>query len=248
MLWLARSNYEIQFEQESPLSERVIFPVSTTEAAGIEDARFVRFVNEDGQVTYYATYTAFDGWNVLTQLLETTDFLNFNVHTLNGIYAESKGMALFPRRVDGRYAMISRVDGENLFLMYSDNISFWDHVEPLQAPVFPWEVVQIGNCGSPIETEAGWLMLTHGVGPMRRYCIGAVLLDLDNPSHIIGRLPAPLLSPEQDEREGCVPNVVYSCGGMIHNDSLVIPYAFSDSASRLATVPLSKLLGALTAP
>jgi len=245
MLWLARSNYEIQFEPDSLLAERVIFPVSTTDAAGIEDARFVCFTDDDGQVTYYATYTAFDGRSILTQFLETRDFLNFNIRTLNGIYAESKGMALFPRRVNGQYAMISRVDGENLFIMYSDNIAFWDRAESLQMPLFPWEVVQIGNCGSPIETEAGWLMLTHGVGPMRRYCIGAVLLDLDNPSRIIGRLSEPLLVPEKDEREGYVPNVVYSCGAMIHNDRVVIPYAFSDSASRVATVPLDKLLDAL---
>jgi predicted GH43/DUF377 family glycosyl hydrolase len=248
MLWLARSNYEIQFEEDSLLSERVIFPISSTEAAGIEDARFVRFVEDDGQATYYATYTAYDGRNILTQLLETKDFLRFKVHTLNGVYAESKGMALFPRRVNGRYAMISRVDGENLFIMYSDNIHFWDHVEPLQMPLFPWEAVQIGNCGSPIETEEGWLMLTHGVGAMRRYCIGAVLLELNNPSKIIGRLPEPLLAPAQDEREGYVPNVVYSCGAMIHNKLLVIPYAFSDSASRVATVPIRKLLDALTSP
>ena len=246
MLWLARSNYEILFEQDSLLSERVIFPISTTEAAGVEDARFVRFVEDDGQITYYATYTAYDGRNILTQLLETKDFLRFKVHTLNGVYAESKGMALFPRRVNGRYAMISRVDGENLFIMYSDNIHFWDHVEPLQTPLFAWEAVQIGNCGSPVETDAGWLLLTHGVGAMRRYCIGAVLLDLDDPSKIIGRLPEPLLAPAQDEREGYVPNVVYSCGAMLHNDLLVIPYAFSDSASRVATVPISKLLDALT--
>ena len=248
MLWLARSNYEVRFEQNSLLSERVIFPISTTEAAGIEDARFVCLVEDDGQKTYYATYTAYDGRNILTQLVETKDFLRFKIHTLNGVYAESKGMALFPRRVNGRYAMISRVDGENLFIMYSDNIHFWDHVEPLQVPLFAWETVQIGNCGSPIETDAGWLMLTHGVGAMRRYCIGAVLLDRDDPSKIIGRLPDPLLTPAQDEREGYVPNVVYSCGAMIHNDLLIIPYAFSDSASRVATVPVSKLLDALTSP
>lgn len=248
MLWLARSNYEILFDGDSLLSERVIFPISSTEAAGIEDARFVRFAEDDGRGTYYATYTAYDGRNILTQLLETEDFLRFQVHTLNGVYAESKGMALFPRRVNGRYAMISRVDGENLFLMYSDNIHFWDHVELLQMPLFAWEAIQIGNCGSPIETEAGWLLLTHGVGPMRRYCIGAVLLDLDDPSKVIGRLREPLLAPARDEREGYVPNVVYSCGAMIHNDLLIIPYAFSDSASRVATVPLGKLLAALAGP
>ncbi len=248
MLWLARSNYEIRFDPETQLSERVIFPISTTESAGIEDARFVRFVEDDGEVVYYATYTAYDGRNILTQLLETRDFTCFKMHTMNGVYAESKGMALFPRRVKGNYAMISRVDGENLFIMYSDNIHFWDRIEPLQMPFFPWEAVQIGNCGSPIETEAGWIMLTHGVGPMRRYCIGAVLLDRENPSKVIGRLPEPLLSPTQDEREGYVPNVVYSCGAMIHNDLLIIPYAFSDSASRVASVPVGKLLHALTGP
>jgi len=178
-------------------------------------------------------------------LLETKDFLTFKVSTLNGKHANSKGMALFPRKIGGQYAMISRVDGENLFLMYSHDIRFWHVAHKIQEPDYPWEFVQIGNCGSPIETEAGWLLLTHGVGPMRRYCLGATLLDLVDPSKILGHLPEPLLAPNAQEREGYVPNVVYTCGALIHNGELIIPYAMSDSASTVATVSVADLLGAL---
>ena len=244
--WLADSNYELSFPEKLNMSERIIFPVSPNESNGIEDARFVRFVDDDdGKVTYYATYTAYNGRTILPQLIETRDFLHFRVLTLNGTAVQNKGMALFPRRVNGRYAMLSRQDDENLFIMFSDNPHFWNDHQLLMRPAELWETFKIGNCGSPIETEAGWLVITHGVGPMRKYCIGAALLDLDDPTKVIGRLCEPLLSPHGNEREGYVPNVVYSCGALIHNGELVLPYAMSDKASAIVSVPLDKLLGAL---
>ena len=246
MHWLAESNYEIHFPPSSDISERIIFPVSPNESNGIEDARFVRFVEDDGSVLYYATYTAFNGRVILPQLIETADFLNFRVLTLNGQAVQNKGMALFPRRIDGRYAMLSRQDDENLFLIYSDNPHFWSDPELLQHPQQSWELVKLGNCGSPIETEAGWLVLTHGVGPMRKYCIGATLLDLQNPKKIIGQLEEPLLKPEGNDREGYVPNVVYSCGSLVHNRRLIMPYGVSDTASSIVTIELDELLARLT--
>jgi predicted GH43/DUF377 family glycosyl hydrolase len=245
ILNLAKSNYEFFYTPDQPLTERVIFPTSPNESNGIEDARFVKFVEEDGRTLYIATYTAYDGRVTIPQLLETTDFLHFKVITLNGREVQGKGMALFPRRINGHYAMISRQDGENLFLMYSDDLHFWNTRQPLMKPTYSWEFVQIGNCGSPIETEAGWLVLSHGVGPMRKYSIGAFLLDLHDPSKVIGRLPHPLLSPDETEREGYVPNVVYSCGGIVHNGILILPYAMSDSASSFATIPLADVLAAM---
>ena len=245
--WLAKSNYEVAFDPRVPLSERIIFPVSDNESNGIEDARFVQFTDDDGERSYYATYTAFNGKVILPQILQTTDFLKFKVNTLNGRAAHNRGMALFPRKIDGRYAMISRQDGENLFLMYSDNAHFWEEMQPLLRPTYPWEFMQLGNCGSPIETEAGWLLLTHGVGAMRKYCIGAILLDREDPGEVIGRLAEPLLSPNQNEREGYVPNVVYTCGALVHGGKLVMPYAMSDSASSIAIVSLDELLGCLLA-
>jgi predicted GH43/DUF377 family glycosyl hydrolase len=246
MHWLAESNYEIHFAPSSEMSERIIFPVSPNESNGIEDARFVRFVEDDGSITYYATYTAYNGRVILPQLIETGDFLNFRVLTLNGRSVQNKGMALFPRRIDGRYVMLTRQDDENLYLAFSDNPHFWIDPVLLQEPQQPWEFVKLGNCGSPIETEAGWLVLIHGVGPMRKYCIGATLLDLQDPSKIIGRLKEPLLSPQENEREGYVPNVVYSCGSLIHNGRLILPYGVSDTASSIVTVELNELLAALT--
>lgn len=246
VLGLAKANYEIQCDPESDVSERVIFPYSPTEISGIEDARFVEFA-DDGGKRYYATYTAFDGNVTFPQLVETTDFLRFRVGTLNGPEVKNKGMALFPRKIHGLYAMLSRQDGENLYLMYSDMLHFWYTKQILLKPTYPWEFVQVGNCGSPIETDAGWLVLTHGVGAMRKYSIGALLLDRDDPSRVIGRLSSPLLSPNESEREGYVPNVVYSCGGLVHNGLLVIPYAMSDYATTFATVPLQELLEAMTA-
>jgi predicted GH43/DUF377 family glycosyl hydrolase len=243
--WLADSNYEMRFSPKLALSERIIFPVSANESNGIEDARFVRFVDDDGTVTYYATYTAYNGRAILPQLIETEDFLHFRVLTLNGSAVQNKGMALFPKRIQGRYAMLSRQDDENLFIMFSDNPHHWSDPQILLRPAEPWECVKVGNCGSPIETEAGWLVITHGVGPMRKYCIGAVLLDLNDPTQVIGRLRAPLLSPEGNEREGYVPNVVYSCGSLLHGSELILPYAMSDQATAIATLAVRDILAAL---
>lgn len=243
--WLADSNYELQFSPELSMSERIIFPVSPNESNGIEDARFVRFLESDGSAQYYATYTAYNGRAILPQLIETQDFLHFRILTLNGSGVKNKGMALFPRRIDGHYAMLARQDDENLFLMFSDNPHYWSDPQVILRPAEIWESVKVGNCGSPIETEAGWLVITHGVGPMRKYCIGAVLLDLKDPTRVIGRLQEPLLKPEGTEREGYVPNVVYSCGSMLHGRELVLPYAMSDKASVLARVSLDELLAGL---
>jgi predicted GH43/DUF377 family glycosyl hydrolase len=245
-IWmLARSNYEVQFEQEQELSERIIFPSTPSQRNGIEDARFVRFRKDDGTHVYYATFTAYDGRVIVPELLETSDFLRFRFISLNGPEAENKGMALFPRKVNGAYAMLSRQDNENIFLMRSDNVHFWNERQLLLKPTFPWELVQIGNCGSPIETEAGWLVLSHGVGPMRQYCIGAFLLDLEQPSKVIGHLREPMITPEPSEREGYVPNVVYSCGALLHQGQLIIPYGLADHASGFATVALKDVLGAM---
>ena len=245
--WLADSNYELQFPETLAMSERLIFPVSPNETNGIEDARFVRFVDDDGTVKYYATYTAYNGHSILPQLIETEDFLHFRILTLNGSAVQNKGMALFPRRINGRYAMLSRQDDENLFIMFSDNPHFWNDPEIILRPNEMWNSVKIGNCGSPIETDAGWLIITHGVGPMRKYCIGAALLDLNDPTKVIGRLSHPLLCPEGHEREGYVPNVVYSCGSLIHGKDLILPFAVSDRATAIATVSLDDLLAALLA-
>jgi predicted GH43/DUF377 family glycosyl hydrolase len=245
MRWLARSNYHLKFPADCDVSEVAIFPVSENESRGVEDARFVRFTDDDGTVTYYGTYTAYNGFRILPQLLETADFREFRIVTLNGRYAQNKGVALFPRKIDGWYVLVSRADNENLFIGTSRNVRFWNDAQQLQAPTYPWEFIQIGNCGSPIETEAGWLLLTHGVGPMRTYCIGATLLDLEDPTRVIGHLEEPLMIPNERERDGYVPNVVYSCGALVHNDLLIIPYAMSDSATSVATVRLPELLDCL---
>lgn len=234
ILWLAQCNYEAIFNPQLSLSERVLFPLSPSEQNGIEDARFVLFTDDDGSKRYYATYTAYDGKNILPQIMETEDFVHFKMITLNGPAAVNKGMALFPCKINGRYAMISRNDNENIFLMYSDNLHFWYEAVPLMKPLYPWECVQIGNCGSPIATEHGWLLLTHGVGPLRQYSIGAVLLDREDPSRILGRLGEPLIRWDEENRSGYVPNVVYSCGSLVHGSNLVIPYAFSDHRTAIA--------------
>jgi predicted GH43/DUF377 family glycosyl hydrolase len=245
-IWmLARSNYEVQFQPEQKISERILFPATPSQRNGIEDARFVCFQNEDGTHTYYATFTAYDGRIVVPELVETSDFLLFKFRTLNGAAVQNKGMALFPRKIGGLYAMLSRQDNENIDLMFSDNIHFWNEHRVLLKPAFPWELVQLGNCGSPIETDAGWLVLSHGVGPMRKYCIGAFLLDRDNPAKVIGRLREPLLRPNQNEREGYVPNVVYTCGALVHKGELIIPYGLADHATGFATVPLAEVLAAM---
>lgn len=240
--WIANSNYTLNFRPESDLSERVIFPVSQMKSRGIEDARFVRFVDNNDSITYYATYTSYTGYTNIPMLLETQDFINFKMCTLNGHAARGKGMSLFPKKINDQYMMISRQDGENLFLMKSKNIHFWHEVEKLQGPKYDWEFIQIGNCGSPIEIKEGWLLLTHGVGPLREYCIGSILLDLDDPAKVIGSLKEPLLEPNMMEREGYVPNVVYTCGAMIHNKTLILPYASSDTFSGIATINLEVLI------
>ncbi len=245
-LWLARSNYEVKFRPDEQISERVIFPVSENESAGIEDARFVRFVDDDKSVLYYATYTAYNGFDILPQILETTDFLTFKMHTLSGKDAQNKGMALFPRKINGKFVMLGRQDGVNNYIMFSDSVRFWNEAQLLQEPVHPLEFVQVGNCGSPVETSAGWLALFHGVGPMRKYSVWAELLDLDDPSQVIGRLYEPILTPDEHERDGYVPNVVYTCGSMIHEDSLIIPYGIADQRCRIATVSITELLSRLT--
>ena len=243
--WLAHSNYQLELPREAEASEVVIFPQTSNESHGIEDLRMVRFVDDDGTVTYFGTCTAFDGYRVLPQLIETRDFLRVGVHTINGACAQNKGMALFPRRVGGHYMMCSRIDGENLYIMVSDIVHFWETAELLQTPHYPWEFVQIGNCGSPLETPEGWLLLTHGVGPMRTYCIGAMLLDLNDPLKVIGCLTEPLITPTEKERDGYVPNVAYSCGAMIHNEHLYLPFATSDRITRIAMVSLDSLLNRL---
>lgn len=245
--WLAGSNYRLGFSSSLDISERVIFPSGPTESRGMEDARFVRFVDDDGCVTYFATYTAFDGQQILPQLLETDDFTEFRVSTMSGKAARNKGIAMFPRRINGQYAALGRHDNVNNYIMTSQDIRVWSDAIVVQEPEQPWELMQLGNCGSPLETEAGWLVITHGVGPMRRYTLGALLLDLDDPSRVIGHLDEPLLSPDDDEREGYVPNVVYSCGSMIHDGNLILPYGFADVGASVATVPVSDLLARLLA-
>lgn len=243
--WLASSHYEMTFSADTSVCERVIFPIADTEKNGIEDARFVRFVGEKGAVMYYATYTAYDGVSILPKLLMTKDFRHFQVIPMHGYIAQNKGMALFPRKINGQYAMLCRIDGVNNYIAYSDKVNVWREAKLIQTPRQPWELVQLGNCGSPLETEAGWLVVTHAVGPMREYVIGASLLDLAHPEREIGRLDQPLLIPNRKEREGYVPNVVYSCGAYIHEGKLIIPYAMSDQASTYAVVDVAELLAKL---
>ena len=236
---------ELAFRPEHDISERVIFPVTDSQSHGIEDARFVEFT-DDGRKTYYATYTAYKGTAIRSELIETSDFLSFRMSPLQGAAARNKGMALFPRRIDGRYAMIARQDNENLYLVYSDDLYRWEGGQVILRPQFPWEFVQIGNCGSPIELEEGWLLLTHGVGPVRKYSIGAALLDKRDPSKVLARSSEPLLRPEPSEREGYVPNVVYTCGAMVHKNQIILPYAVSDTYSHFATMKVSALLQAMS--
>jgi predicted GH43/DUF377 family glycosyl hydrolase len=243
--WLAESNYEIQFRENSDITERVIFPMSMSDINGIEDARFCKFKDDDGKISYIATYTAYNGRTITPMLLITKDFVKFKMRSFTGSNAVDKNLALFPRKINGMYWMISRVDGENLYIMKSKSLFHWEEAQLLKSPEESWELVQIGNCGSPIETDEGWLVLTHGVGPLRKYCIGAMLLDINEPSKIIAKLPDPIIKPNESERDGYVPNVVYTCGAMIHNEKLIIPYATSDTASGIATISLKKLLNAL---
>jgi predicted GH43/DUF377 family glycosyl hydrolase len=236
----------LAFNQSEDISERVIFPITPAQSNGIEDARFVAF--EDGDNRFYATYTAYSGLQIRSELIETTDFVTFRMSPLRGAAARNKGMALFPRKIDGKYAMIGRQDNENLYLIYSDDLYFWDGGTAILKPKFPWEFVQIGNCGSPVELEEGWLLLTHGVGPVRKYAIGAVLLDKVDPSRVLARSREPFVRPEPSEREGYVPNVVYTCGAMRHNDRIILPYAVSDTFTNFATIEIAALLRSMERP
>jgi predicted GH43/DUF377 family glycosyl hydrolase len=242
MMWLAKSHVDIEFSKDTDISDRVIFPVSDSESNGIEDARFVRFTDDREEPTYYATYTAYDGYTILPKLIETKDFYRFKTFPLHGECIKNKNFALFPGKINGKYAMLSRIDGVNHYLMYSDNILVWDTAQILLEPKYTWELIQVGNCGSPLRTDEGWLVITHGVGQMRKYCIGAVLLDLKDPSKVKGNLKEPLIVPNEDEREGYVPNVVYTCGAIIHNKELIIPYGVSDYSTSIATVNLDIVL------
>jgi predicted GH43/DUF377 family glycosyl hydrolase len=244
---IAERTYGVRFDHNTPLPERVLLPAMSAESNGMEDARFVRFTDDDASVTYYASYTAYNGTDIGQQLLETKDFLTFTASPIVGASAANKGLALFPRRIGGRFAALSRSDRESNTITYSDSPRRWEEGQPCQQPMESWEVIQLGNCGSPMETEAGWLVLTHGVGPMRTYSIGAILLDLEEPTRIIGRLREPLLSPVDDEQDGYVPNIVYSCGALLHAGILVVPYGIDDSAIGVATVPLDELLASLIA-
>jgi predicted GH43/DUF377 family glycosyl hydrolase len=235
---------EIFFRSDEELSERVIFPITEAQSNGIEDARFVEF-NDGGKKTFYATYTAYSGRAIRSELLATTDFQSFRMTPLSGSAARNKGMALFPRKIDGRYAMIARQDNENLYLIYSDDLYAWEEGCSIVQPKYPWEFVQIGNCGSPIELDDCWLLLIHGVGPVRKYSIGAVLLDKTDPSKVLAHSREPLVRPEPTEREGYVPNVVYTCGAMRHRDQIILPYAVSDTFSNFATIEIEALMHAV---
>ncbi len=243
--WIASCDYDIETVPGGDITQLVLFPICQAESRGMEDMRLVRFTDDDGSVRYYGTYTAYDGARIRPQMFELARPSLARIRALRGYFARNKGLALFPRKIDGRYMMSARIDGENLYLLKSDDVLLWNEAVPIEGPRYSWEFVQVGNCGSPIETEAGWLLLTHGVGPMRRYCIGAMLLDLKDPTKVIGRLDQPLLAPAPDERTGYVPNVVYSCGGLVHNKTLVIPYGISDAATGFATVRVDDLLARL---
>ncbi len=242
--WPGDGPVEVVFRPDEDISERVIFPLTAWQSNGIEDARFVRF-DDHGRHTYYATFTAYDGRGIRSELLQTDDFVSFRMRPLGGSAARNKGMALFPRKIAGRYAMIGRQDNENLYLIYSDDLHTWNGGRPILKPEWPWEFVQIGNCGSPIELDEGWLLFTHGVGPVRRYAIGAALLDKNDPSQVIARSREPLVHPDPSQREGYVPNVVYTCGALRHGPRIVLPYAVSDTFSNFATIHIDALLGTM---
>jgi predicted GH43/DUF377 family glycosyl hydrolase len=246
MHWVAASNYEVHFDSSLPISEHVLSPAAPAESNGIEDARFVRFRDDDGSTTYYATYTAYDGTRILPQLVETTDFHTFRMATMTGPAVHHKGMALFPRRIHGQYVALSRHDHERSFVLRSDSVRSWTNAEVVFGPEAEWDIVQTGNCGSPIETEAGWLVITHGVGPMRSYVLGAVLLDLDEPAKVVARLHESLLEPEDEERFGYVPDVVYSCGSLLHAGHIITPYGYADTGIKIAITKLDELLGEMS--
>ncbi|QJW90528.1 glycosidase [Spirosoma taeanense] len=247
ILTILDTNYDVTTDAEAPLHERVIFPNAKGESKGMEDVRFVKFRDDDGSERYYSSYTAYDGKTIKTQLMETTDFIRFSVRTMYGDAIQDKGMALLPEKINGQYVMISRQGGEYINIMFSRDLYFWDTYETLLTPRFPWEVIQLGNCGSPIKTDQGWLLLTHGVGPVRRYVLGVALLDLNDPKKVLARTPEPLIYPLESEREGYVPNVVYTCGWLDHGDLIVVPYAMSDSACGMITLSKQELLDELLA-
>jgi len=247
MIWLARSNYHVSLPPKADITQLVLYPATQEEAHGVEDLRMVRFVENDGSVEYFGTYTAYDGTRILPMLIRTKDYKQIEVHSINGAAALDKGMALFPRRINGHYAMCSRIDGMNLYIMYSDMVHFWETTTPLAGPYAPWNLLQMGNCGSPIETPEGWLLLIHGVGPMRKYSIGAMLLDLDNPLKVRGRLSKPLVSAGPSEQYGYVPNVVYTCGAMIHGDTLYMPFALTDRYTTMCAINTDELIRSLIA-
>lgn len=240
--WLADNYAELIFPIESDTSERMIPPLSDKDLNGVEDTRFVKFINDDGEAVYYATTHSYNGVAFLPKLIQTKDFLKFRVRPLQGQHMLNRGMALFPRKINGKYAMLGRLDGINNYVLYSDYIDLWESGTKIQEPSYPWEFVQIGNCGSPIETSHGWLVITHGVGPMRKYCLGAILLDRDDPTKVIGQLSEPLLTPHDQERNGMKPNTVYSCGSVIFNKRLILPYSIGDSYSGIALVPMDEIL------
>ena len=242
---IARNSYESDFPDESVLSERVLWPTAPEERRGMEDLRLVRLRDEDEPVRYRGSYTAFDGTRVQSRILETDDFRSFSSMSLTGQGSQNKGMAFFPRRIGGKYVALSRWDRESMSVTISEDSYHWNHVRPIDLGKSPWELVHVGNCGSPIEVDEGWLVLTHGAGAMRQYAIGAMLLDRDDPTKILGRLPEPLLKASPDERNGYVPNVVYSCGGLVNGDLLVIPYGISDCRIRFARIQLSALTSAM---
>ena len=247
LILVADRYYQVRFSLDTDLSERVLYPMIDFESMGMEDARFLRFTHDDGRQIYYGTYTAYNGKQIRPMLIETEDFYGFTVRPVYGEAAVNKNHALFPRRINGYYYVLCRIDGINNYIVKTKRLQVWDDAELLSTPAYDWQFYQIGNCGAPLETEHGWLVITHGVGPMRRYCLGAMLLDLNDPTKVLKRLPEPLLSPAEDEREGYVPNVVYSCGSIIHNGEVVIPYGISDEAARFARVPLATLLDRMEA-
>lgn len=245
ILWLGQSNYHVDLSSDAQLNEFVIFPMSEEQSNGLEDLRLTRFIDDDGSIMYHGTYTAYNGVRTLPMLVHTRDFRRIEFASLNGAAAANKGMAIFPRKIKGKYVMCSRIDGENLFIAQSDSLHFWQTAEPLIRPRYPWELMQIGNCGAPIETEKGWILLTHGVGPMRTYAIGAMLLDLENPMNVIGHLKEPLIMPREEDREGYVPNVVYTCGALEHDNQLFIPFAMADKSTSFVVIETDRLLGKL---
>ncbi|MBI3430558.1 MAG: glycoside hydrolase family 130 protein [Actinobacteria bacterium] len=240
--WIFSCSYRVDFPHDRPLSERILFPTAVDESQGMEDARFTLFVDEQGNRTYYASYTAYDGSRVKPHLIQTSDFQTFEITRLVGPAAKNKGMAIFPRKIMGKYFALSRWDRESISVATSPDTKIWGDAVDICIPEQPWEFIQMGNCGPPMETPEGWLVITHGVGPMREYGIGAVLLDLDNPTIVLATLSQPLLTAAADERDGYTPNIVYSCGALIHEQTLILPYGYSDEAIRFALVDLPKLM------